>query len=100
MTIAAIRATRDCPGACWGMRLMSEAAAALVHYAFTQGQVETLTSAFHTDNPKSGRILSRLGFVETHQEANFSLAQGKSVPTIQLCLTAEAWFAQQKGRAA
>ncbi|MDP8997848.1 MAG: GNAT family N-acetyltransferase [Pseudomonadota bacterium] len=88
---------REC---CWGMRLMSEAAAALVAYAFANGQVETLNSAFHTDNPKSGRILSRLGFVETHQEANFSLAQGKSVPTIQLCLTAEAWFTQQKGRAA
>ena len=88
---------REC---CWGMRLMSEAATALVHYAFTQGGVDTLTSAFHTDNPNSGRILQRLGFAETRQELNFSLAQGTSVPTHQLRLTREDWLAQQKGRAA
>ena len=88
---------REC---CWGMRLMSEAATALVHYAFSQGGVETLFSAFHTDNPNSGRILQRLGFAETRQELNFSLAQGTSVPTHQLRLTREDWLAQQKGRAA
>jgi [ribosomal protein S5]-alanine N-acetyltransferase len=85
---------------CWKMRLMSEAAAALVNYAFTQGGVETLTSAFHTDNPNSGRILQRLGFSQTHEEMNFSLAQAKLVPSAQLSLTAEAWAAQQKSRAA
>ena len=88
---------REC---CWGMRLMSEAAAALVHYAFTQGQVETLTSAFHTDNPNSGRILRRLGFSQTHEEMNFSLAQAKLVPAAKLRLTCQDWLAQQKGRAA
>ena len=85
---------------CWGMRIMSEAAAVLVHYAFTQGSVETLASAFHTDNPNSGRILQRLGFSQTHEEMNFSLAQAKLVPSVQLSLTAEAWLTQQKSRAA
>lgn len=88
---------REC---CWGMRLMSEAAAALVHYAFTQGGVDTLVSAFHTDNPNSGRILQRLGFSQTHEEMNFSLAQAKLVPAAQLSFTSQDWFAQQKGRAA
>ena len=85
---------------CWKMRLMSEAAAALVNYAFTQGGVDTLTSAFHTDNPNSGRILQRLGFSQTHEEMNFSLAQAKLVPSAKLRLTRESWLAQQKGRAA
>jgi len=85
---------------CWKMRLMSEAAAALVDYAFTQGGVDILTSAFHTDNPNSGRILQRLGFSQTHEEMNFSLAQAKLVPSAKLRLTRESWLAQQKSRAA
>ncbi len=85
---------------CWKMRLMSEAAAALVNHAFTQGGVDTLTSAFHIDNPNSGRILQRLGFSETHVEMSFSLAQAKRVPSAKLRLTNQDWLAQQKGRAA
>jgi ribosomal-protein-alanine N-acetyltransferase len=85
---------------CWKMRLMSEAAAALADYAFTHGGVEKLTSAFHTDNPNSGRILQRLGFSQTHEEMNFSLAQAKLVPSAKLRLTSQDWFAQQKSRAA
>ncbi len=88
---------REC---CWGMRLMSEAAAALVHYAFAQGQVSTLLSAYHNDNSNSWRILRRLGFEETHQTMSFCLAQNREVPSTQLKLTAEAWLTQQKGRAA
>ena len=88
---------REC---CWKMRIMSEAASALVHHAFAQGQVSTLLSAFHNDNPNSGRILHRLGFAETHQTMSFCLAQNRDVPSTQLKLTAEALAAQQKGRAA
>lgn len=88
---------REC---CWHMGLMSEAAAALVGYAFVQGKVEALTSAYHNDNPNSGRILRRIGFVETHQDMSFSLAQNCKVPNTKLRLTREAWLAQQKSRAA
>ena len=88
---------REC---CWRMGLMSETAAALVHHAFTHGNVEALASAFHKDNPNSGRILRRLGFVETHETMSFCLALNTDVPSTQLRLTREDWLAQQKGRAA
>ncbi|MDE2384325.1 MAG: GNAT family N-acetyltransferase [Alphaproteobacteria bacterium] len=85
---------------CWGLRIMSEAAAALVHYAFTMGGVSVLASGYHADNPKSGRILRRLGFVETHEEMNLSLAQGKDVATIKLRLGLADWLSQNESRAA
>ena len=88
---------REC---CWRMGLMSEAAITLVHHAFTQGNVEALASSYHKDNPNSGRILRRLGFVETHETMSFCLALNTDVPSIQLHLTHEDWLAQQKGRAA
>ena len=88
---------REC---CWNMRIMSQAASALLHHAFAHGGVETLLSSFHSDNPNSGRILNHLGFAETHSELNFSLAQNREVPTTKLRLTREVWLAQQNTRAA
>ncbi len=79
---------------CWHIGLMSEAAAALVHYAFTSGEVEALASAYHKDNPHSGHILGRLGFVENRETMSDCLALNIKVPSIQLRLTREAWFAK------
>jgi RimJ/RimL family protein N-acetyltransferase len=84
---------------CWRMGLMSEAAAALVQFGFSVEGLAQLYSSYHADNPNSGRILRKLGFVETHEAMDFSLAQGKEVPVIKLVLTRESWLAQQKGRA-
>jgi len=84
---------REC---CWGMRLMSEAAVALVAHAFTQPEITALHSAYHLDNPNSGRILRKLGFEETHQEMNFSATQGKQVAVTKLLLTHARWLEVQK----
>ena len=88
---------REC---CWGMRIMGEAAMALVAHAFTRPDIAALHSAYHLDNPNSGRILRKLGFEETHQEMNFSAAQAKQVAVMKLRLTRANWLAQQNGRAA
>ena len=88
---------REC---CWRMGLMTEAAAALVRHAFTEGKVSTLASAYHKDNPNSGRILRKIGFVETHETMSFCLALNKDVPSTKLRLTHEIWQAQQESRAA
>jgi RimJ/RimL family protein N-acetyltransferase len=58
-----------------------------------------LLSGFHVDNPNSGRILRGIGFEETHEAMNFSVAQNKDVPVTKLRLTREAWLEKQKGRA-
>jgi RimJ/RimL family protein N-acetyltransferase len=83
---------------CWGMRLMSEAAAALVAHAFSNANVEELRSGFW--NPISGRILRRLGFEETCRAPIFSAAQNREVPAVKLHLSRAMWEEQQKSRAA
>jgi RimJ/RimL family protein N-acetyltransferase len=69
---------------CWHMGLMTEAATALINFARTETEIEIIHSSYHTDNPNSGRILRRLGFVETHLEMKFSVAQQKEVPVMQM----------------
>jgi RimJ/RimL family protein N-acetyltransferase len=96
---------REC---CWHMGLMSEAAKAVIAHAFTQEGIETLHSAYHLDNPNSGRILRKLGFEETHQEMSFCLAQNTKVPSMSLRLNRSHCFGlrgmkafdKEKGRAA
>ncbi len=85
---------------CWGMRLMSEAAGAMVHHAFAVDGVAALNAAYHTDNPNSGRILHRLGFTDTGTVKVECLAQGKAVDCVRAQLTHEAWLAQKESRAA
>ena len=84
---------RECS---WRMGLMTEAAAALVCYAFTKGNLTTLASSYHKDNPNSGRILRKIGFVETHETMSFCLALNKDVPSTQLHLTREIWLELQQ----
>ena len=83
---------------CWRMGIMTEAATALVKYAFETAKVDELHSGFW--NPISGKILLKIGFEETHQTTIFSVAQKKDLPSTKLRLTRETWLAQQKGRAA
>ncbi len=83
---------------CWGMRLMTEAAIAMVGQAFLTDGIDVLSSGYW--NPVSGRLLRNLGFVETHRTTILSLAQKREVPAVKLELTRAMWVAQQKGRAA
>ena len=82
----------------WGQGLMSEAAQAIVNYAFAKSHLEKLIACFHNDNPVSGRILKRLGFTEIAQCTSFSKAQGKDVQVTNLILTRDTWLTQQKSR--
>ena len=71
---------------------VAEAAAALVPYAMTKTDIAMYYSGSHTDNPNSGRILRRLGLLQTREEMNFSLAQQKEVPVMKMHLTRERWL--------
>jgi RimJ/RimL family protein N-acetyltransferase len=85
---------------CWGMRLMSEAAGAMVHHAFAVDGIAALNAGYHTDNPNSGRILRRLGFLAFEMKKEDCLAQGKAVDCLRVRLTRESWLAQNESRAA
>jgi RimJ/RimL family protein N-acetyltransferase len=71
---------------CWRMGLMTEAATAIINHAMTQTDIAVIHSGYHTNNPNSGRILRKLGFLETHAEMKFSVAQQKEVPVMQMKL--------------
>ncbi|MEZ5995789.1 MAG: GNAT family N-acetyltransferase [Hyphomonadaceae bacterium] len=62
----------------WGQGFASEALAALVAAARKLG---ALTSGHFADNPASGRVLEKAGFVYTGEvEPTFSMGRGETVP--------------------
>lgn len=52
----------------WGQGLAREAAEAVIAYAFGELGVAALFAGHHPENQASRRLLSRLGFVYTHDE--------------------------------
>ena len=75
----------------WGKGLMTEAAAAMVHHAFTLTKFGKLVACYHNDNSVSARILEKLGFEGSAQCSNYSLAQGKEVAVTNMILMRGAW---------
>jgi ribosomal-protein-alanine N-acetyltransferase len=63
----------------WGHGFATEAARAVVQYAFTGGGLTALTSANFTDNPASARILEKPGFVGNGRMRTTSVARGHEV---------------------
>lgn len=67
----------------WGLGFATEAGQAIVAMARETLRIDRLVSGHFVDNPASGRVLSKLGFVTTGQEMRPSNARGTDVP----CLT-------------
>jgi len=68
----------------WGQGFATEAGHALVALARESLRITRLVSGHFTDNPASGRVLTKLGFTATGQtEARFCTARATHVP----CLT-------------
>jgi RimJ/RimL family protein N-acetyltransferase len=63
----------------WGEGVATEAARAVVRYAFTDGRLTSLTSANFVDNPASARILSKLAFAANGRMRTMSVARGHEV---------------------
>jgi [ribosomal protein S5]-alanine N-acetyltransferase len=75
----------------WGKGYATEAAAFMVEHAFTVLDQATIVADYNTENPASGRVLRRVGFSEIGRSEDFSVAQGKLVPTILVRLSREQW---------
>ena len=71
----------------WGHGIVTEAAAAVVSYGFEHLKLSTITSGFFVENPASGRVLRKLGFVETGRGMRSRLALGDTVPSVDLRLS-------------
>ncbi len=64
----------------WGRGYATEAARAMVDIAQHALGLRRLVSAHFLDNPASGRVLAKLGFVETGREMRPCAARGHEVP--------------------
>jgi RimJ/RimL family protein N-acetyltransferase len=74
----------------WGRGYATEAAAAVLRIARTLGHRRVVAGHF-TDNPASGKVLRKLGFVPTGRPGQrFSLARGGMVDSVEYALELEA----------
>lgn len=75
----------------WGRGYGTEAASAMVEDAFVRAGHSLLRAAYFNDNPVSGRLLRRIGFVEIGPGTSFSRARACEVQKTRLMLTRERW---------
>jgi [ribosomal protein S5]-alanine N-acetyltransferase len=74
----------------WGCGVATEAGRAIVPFGFEIFEPEEIRAGRFVDNPASGRVLTKLGFVETGAIEDYpSKARGASAPCILYVLTAE-----------
>lgn len=70
----------------WGQGIMSEAARTVVSYGFDRLNLPYITSGYFEENPASGRVLEKLGFVEIGRAMRSCLAVGRDVPSVEMRL--------------
>ena len=63
----------------WGKGYATEAGRRVVTFAFEELNAEKLKAGWYYDNPKSGRVLEKLGFKLTGEAKRASLARGCKV---------------------
>ena len=71
----------------WRRGFATEAAGAAVSFGFGMLGLPYLTSGYFADNPASGRVLEKLGFIETGRVMRPCLAAGADVPSIRMQLS-------------
>ena len=71
----------------WGWGFATEAGAAVVAHAVTELRLPRLTSGYFTDNAASGRVLSKLGFVQAGCTQRPCLAVGRPLPLVAMVFT-------------
>ncbi len=68
----------------WGRGIATEAALAITRVGFETFGYAKLTSGYHTDNPASGRVLAKLGFITVGTSSRPCLAEGKEKPCVEV----------------
>lgn len=61
----------------WGQGYATEAVAALIAHAFDADGFDYLLAGYFSDNPASGRVIEKLGFVQHGGELRDSAARGE-----------------------
>lgn len=73
----------------WGKGYATEAGRRVARFAFEELGADELRAGFMYDNPASGRVLTKLGFIHSHDRPYPSLARGEDVPSHRMALTRE-----------
>jgi RimJ/RimL family protein N-acetyltransferase len=79
----------------WGKGYATEAASALIAYAFTEGGLNAICAGHYWDNHASGRVLTKLGFRYTSEGKRFCKARGHEVRCLDMLLPYERWAGKQ-----
>jgi RimJ/RimL family protein N-acetyltransferase len=82
----------------WGKGYATEAAWAVLRHAFADPARDEVVSGRFEDNPASGAVLRRMGFVETGRRPVFSNARGAEAAHVDMTLSREAWEAAEGWR--
>ncbi len=75
----------------WGRGYATEAARALLAYAFEEPRLHAVTSGHFGDNPASGRVLAKCGFQPTGDEREWSAARQDFVACKRFVLERAVW---------
>ena len=73
----------------WGMGYATEGAERVARFAFEELGATKLIAGYMTDNPASGRVLAKLGFVRTHDAPYHCVSRQEDVPAHRVALTRE-----------
>jgi len=79
----------------WGQGHATEAARPVLRFAFDDQQAALLVAHWHLDNPASGHVLDKLGFVSMGAVQRNCVARGEAVASDRVQLTREQ-FARKK----
>jgi RimJ/RimL family protein N-acetyltransferase len=77
----------------WSHGFATEAVQAVVAGMFESRREPVLVSAYHLDNPASGKVLAKLGFAPCYVEDEYCRAQDCYVPVQRLKLSRADWLA-------
>lgn len=70
----------------WGQGYASEACAAVVAYAFSAFDIHKLTAAWYGDNPASGRVLEKCGFMREGMQREHYIRGGRRRDSVSMGL--------------
>ena len=73
----------------WGRGYATEAGRAVLAFARTQAPTTHFISGYFADNPASGNVLRKLGFVETGRSTQPCLARSRDLPHVDMAMTAD-----------
>ena len=79
----------------WGLGYTTEAARAVLEFGFGWLGLAGIGAQYYEENQASGRVLAKLGFVETGRGMHPCLARNAEVPGVDLELTRDFWIAKQ-----